>query len=194
MSKFSTKFRRQKGFTLVEAIIALTIFMIVIAISAGLFTDSFASKRRTEASRTLYEETRIALERIVKEVRRGTIDYEEYYNQIVLVAEDYGENYGEYARQFYRDDEGEIPDPAVTRDDENIGINGGGAPLDDNSQSELYLITADGVEKTIIKLISEQVEGETEDRLEMLKLDGFDSDLDGMVDTWSLATLANICL
>jgi prepilin-type N-terminal cleavage/methylation domain-containing protein len=194
MSKFSTKFRSQKGFTMVEAIIAISIFLIVIATATGMFTDAFASKRKAELSRMLYEESRIALERVVKEVRRGTIDYEEYFSKTKLTAVGYGANYGEYAAKFYLSPTGSVPTAAneVTRYYENVGVNGGGEALGgDYSQDELYLITAEGNEKTIIKLGSEDYLGtadtsDDENRLVMLKLPGRDSDGDGQINDWDI--------
>ncbi|MCF7846091.1 MAG: type II secretion system GspH family protein [Candidatus Peribacteraceae bacterium] len=202
--------RATRGFTLVEAIVALSIFLIIITMVTGLFTDAFASKRKTEVSKMVYEEARIALERIVKEVRKGTIDYEEYWNRFQFQPAEtaisvYGLNYGDYARQFFRDSVGDIP-ATVTRYHENVGINTGSNPLGDASslavcdpavipavpdssgyeQCELYLISADGTEKTILKLIPEVVGDDTEYRLEMLKLPGYDSDADGQIDSWNI--------
>jgi len=208
------KINSSSGFTLVEALVAISIFLVVVAMTTSIFTDSFASKRKTELSRNLYEEARITLERVVKEVRRGTIDYEEYWNRYqyqddVITDDAYGQNYGDYARQFYRDSGSQIP-ATITRYDENIGENTGSDPLGDAStlsvcqnpqvpttagnssyeQCELYLITAEGGEKTIIKLKEDGlVAGEY--RLEMLKLPGRDSDADGQVDDWEIRNGAN---
>ncbi len=197
MKKTITKFRCKKGFTLVEAIVAISILIVVIAMTTKLFTDSFASKRKTEISRMIYEEARVTLERIVKEVRKGTIDYEEYFswnNCDAVLCEldpdptddnDYGKNYGHYAKQFYREADGttvpaELAD--VNRFKENVGKNTGSDPLGSHKQDELYLITAEGSEKTIIKLKDDG----GEDRLVMLKLPGRDSDADGQVDEWKI--------
>jgi prepilin-type N-terminal cleavage/methylation domain-containing protein len=196
MFKLSAKFRSQKGFTMVEAIVAISIFLIVIATATGMFTDAFASKRKAELSRMLYEESRIALERVVKEVRRGTIDYEEYYSKIRMTSDEYGKNYGEYAAKFYRaPTTGDVPTDAteVTRLYENVGENGSlESALDANLQAELYLITAEGNEKTVIKVESEDYLGtpsnllDDEDRLVMLKLPGRDSDGDGQINDWDI--------
>ena len=134
----------------------------------------------------VYEESRIALERVVKEIRRGTIDYEEYFswNQIVGTTS-YGANYGEYAAKFYLSPTGSVPTAAneVTRYYENVGVNGGGEALNGtNLQGELYLITAEGNEKIIIKLEDDG----GEDRLKMLKLPGRDSDGDGQINDWDI--------
>ena len=189
MSKLSAKFRSQKGFTMVETIVAISIFLIVIATATGMFTDAFASKRKAELSRMLYEESRIALERVVKEVRRGTIDYEEYYNKTQIGAASYGLNYGEYAAKFYQNCAAppcadNLYKSEVTRFSENIGENTSvpGSAISANLQTELYLITAEGDEKTIIKL---EADG-SENRLKMLKLPGRDSDGDGQTNDWDI--------
>lgn len=74
MKFISSKFRNSKGFTLVETLVSISIFLTVMGISIGVFTDTIASNRRIEVSRLLYEESRIAVERIAKEMRKGTLD------------------------------------------------------------------------------------------------------------------------
>ena len=179
--------RSKKGFTLIETLVAISIFAILIGVSLSLFANTSISSRRTEVSRNLYEETRITLERIVKEVRRGTIDYEEYWNwsnEGAADEEDYGKNYGEYAAQFF--DVDPKAKSNVTRYSENLGV--GPEALSDYEQAELYLIDANGTEKTIIKKISENVilgsDTYPEERLVMLKLNGIDSTGDAIMDSW----------
>lgn len=225
MRFFFHHLRNTKGFTLVETLVAISIFLTVMGISVSLFTDTIASNRRVEVSRLLYEESRIALERIAKEMRKGTIDYEEYYNRHHFNRNStensvYGKNYGNYALQFFRDADrpnDDVPPDSIadkSRMDENVGINKVAAAIGDASsldicreplvplasvppapllgnpsshqQCELYLITADGSEKTIIKVISEAVAGSSNEyRLEMLKMTGSDTDGDAVIDTWN---------
>jgi len=215
MSKIFTKFRQKKGFTLVEMIVSTTIFVIVVSLIGIVFMDFYASKHKTEISRILYEESRTALERIVKEVRRGTIDYEEYWNRFKFQSAKtdnkfYGKNYGDYARQFYRETDGSVPlDLAhLDRFDENVGENislsnpalqnakalavcesPAKIPAEPGTsgyeQCELYLITAEGLEKTIIK-VEPTIGTEIEYQLKMLKLPGRDSDNDNRVDDWNI--------
>jgi prepilin-type N-terminal cleavage/methylation domain-containing protein len=221
MSKIFATVRNTKGFTLVETLVAITVFVVILALSMSLFTNSFAIDRKTKVSRVLYEESRVALERIVKEIRRGTVDYEEYWSWHEVTATqpttngDYGKNYGYYALQFFdaATSMGGPPDsPAErTRQDENIGLPYGAVALGDAAspsygssncgdlplpvgnngyeQCELYLITADGTEKTIIKLIPSVLET-GEYNLGMQKLRGLDvgydgsGEADGQIDTW----------
>ncbi|MDD3066998.1 MAG: prepilin-type N-terminal cleavage/methylation domain-containing protein [Candidatus Gracilibacteria bacterium] len=214
MQFFSHQLRSKKGFTLVETLVAISIFLTVMGISVSLFTDTIASNRRVEVSRLLYEESRIALERVAKEVRRGTVDYEEYFNRHHFNRNStadtvYGQNYGNYALQFFRDaDNTDAPPDSIAeknRMDENVGVNYTSAAIGDASslavcgvfavpavpdssgyqQCELYLITADGSEKTIIKVVPEDITGGSEYRLEMLKLTGSDTDGDAVIDAWT---------
>jgi type II secretory pathway pseudopilin PulG len=172
--KFPSRIKDKQGFTIVEAIVALSIFLIVIALAVGVFTDSFASKRKIELSRLLYEEARIALERVVKEVRRGTIDYEEYFSRTQMGSTVNGANHGQYAAKFFQNDSCaptcELNKSDVDRFSENIGENKSsfGSAISTNLQSELYLITAEGNEKTSVKLKDDG----GEDRIVMLKLPG----------------------
>lgn len=220
-SRILNSVQKTRGFTLVEALIAISIFLVLITATTGLFTNAFSSQRKAQVSKIVYEEGRIALERIVKEIRRGTIDYEEYWNRFqhqFTETDDnsvYGLNYGDYSLQFYVDGDG---DPlTVSRFDENIGENLGDNPLLDASslavcdstmipnvpassdgyeQCELYLINSNGTEKTILKLIPEDIDIgggviAVEYHLEMMKLNGSDTDFDGTVDTWTAA--ADFC-
>lgn len=173
--------RKCKGFTLVETLVAISIFTIVMGISISLFVNTHASSTRTKVSRMLYEETRIALERIAKEVRGGTIDYEEYWSWHREGTTDYGENYGEYAAEFF----GVDTKAEVNRSSENIGqgrdaivfISGSSSA---HEQKELYLINSNGTKKTIIK--KQDFSGE--DRLVMMRMSGTDTDGDTISDSW----------
>lgn len=162
---------------------AVSVFAIIMTLSVKVFTDVFMGSRRVDVSRILFEESKIVMEKIVKEIRRGTVDYEEYWSWNNVSAMDYSENYGDYALQFYRDPSGNVP-AVKSREDENIGINArGNTALNDHLPEELYLITSDGFEKTIIK----KVQNGTEFRLAMLKLIGADDNGDAIPDVWTPA-------
>ena len=219
--------RTTRGFTLAEMAIALGIFAIIMGMTAGLILNSYAADQKTRVSQVVFDETRIAMERIAKEIRRGTVDYEEYYNWSACTTScslagtgssdtHYGKNYGYYGLQFYREPgTTTVPNFPVSTTDkqafrkkENAGKNAGAAALGDATsiasgrctvgttipqavanthyeQCELYLISSDGTEKTIIRTNPVVVSGVTEYHLSMLKMAGTDTDGDGQIDTWT---------
>lgn len=72
--------KKLKAFTLIEVLIASTIFSVVAMAAVQLYANTSISQQRIDLTREMMEETRFTLERIVSEVRLGTIDYSEYWN------------------------------------------------------------------------------------------------------------------
>ena len=227
------------GFTLIETLVAISIFIIITTISSSAIISSLSSSRKALAQKDLFDEARIALERVVKELRAGTIDYEEYFNWSYCNETScdtgasagtpdthYGQNYGSYGARFYRPflGGGDAPETAteVTLDYEQIGefneedafaLSYGhpnctsdaphyaAADDPDGRQCELYIISADGATKTIIRLEPQfTTAGETLSytnpengneepiyHLAMLQLNGTDAfGEDGQIDTFTV--------
>jgi prepilin-type N-terminal cleavage/methylation domain-containing protein len=63
----------RRGFTMIELLIAIAIFIIVIAIVFSLFLTSLKSQRKTIAIQNVQDNARFLLEFIAKEVRMSTI-------------------------------------------------------------------------------------------------------------------------
>ena len=93
--------KSHSGFTLLEALIAASIFAMVSMMGAAIFINISQSERKTELTNALYEDARVIMETLAREIRSGTIDYEEYYNKHVLCSTLYGVNRGVYASRFY---------------------------------------------------------------------------------------------
>ena len=93
--------RRARGFTLIEVLIAASIFTTVSLISLNIFVNVIRTQRRVSLDNAMYEDARVMMERIAREVRSNTIDYEEYYNKATLKTNPYGNRYGCYAKRFY---------------------------------------------------------------------------------------------
>lgn len=198
--------RNYKAFTLVELLVAITILSIVLIISTSSILFINAGNRRIQVSEQIYEDTRFLMERIVKEFRAGTIDYEEYWSKKVLNSSEYGQNFGEYSKTFI--DPGTDPDTGfqdefgtecVDRDtglgsneqtppcppemriapesiDQSIGQNpfSGNADFSNavcqsqnsntcennshHNQEELYIISSNGLKKTILKRIGNGID------------------------------------
>lgn len=70
--------RCARGFTLMETLVALTLFSVVITIGTDLFFTFQRVGKRTEALETLVASARFITERFASEVRAGTIDYTRY--------------------------------------------------------------------------------------------------------------------
>lgn len=90
----------QDGFTLIEVLLASFIFTIIGMMAITIFVNILHIQRKVELENAMYEDARFMMERIAREVRKNTIDYEEYYNKLV---DDnlYGVKYGCYASRFY---------------------------------------------------------------------------------------------
>lgn len=149
-NKSTIKLSRNSGsFTLVELLISTLIFSIVTVIAASFFITVLRAHRRADLEDYLYSEARLMMEKLVMEVRRGTIDYEEYYSRLVVEGADpsaaYGKNYWAYGQQFWdpgKDDMGNIGnfgslcndgsayDGICIRLRESIDINTGQNPYD----------------------------------------------------------------
>ncbi len=197
----------RKGFTIAELLIATMILAILITTAAGIFANLFNAIRNLRAANLVYEEARFTMERIVKEIRNGTLDYEEYYNQAANfkgtgVNRTYGQNYCQYSRQFYSPG----PDGQFgTFDDESIGLRNEDAaiPIESPIQEKLYLININGTKRTYIQRAKTTDSfGEPIGKVAILKLVGRDygmdhlgdensqqcprdtGEKDGLIDTW----------
>lgn len=87
------------GFTIAEVLIASSVFVVVSLIGVTIFIDIMRIQRRIILENAIYEDARFMMERIAREVRYNTVDYEEYYRDALGVL--HGENFGCYAERFY---------------------------------------------------------------------------------------------
>ena len=69
------------GFTIAELLISVSILALIITFASTVYINFYGSIQNLKAANLVYEEARFVMERIAKEIRNGTIDYEEYYNQ-----------------------------------------------------------------------------------------------------------------
>lgn len=65
----------QKGFTLIEAVVATALFAFVVSSTLGVYLSTIQLDRKTRAQRAVAQNARFILEYLVKEVRNGQIDY-----------------------------------------------------------------------------------------------------------------------
>ncbi|QQR83894.1 prepilin-type N-terminal cleavage/methylation domain-containing protein [Candidatus Peregrinibacteria bacterium] len=200
---------KNRGFSLAELLIALTLLAVVIGSSATLYRHFFNSFGTTSAANAVYEEARFMMERMVQAARMNTLDYEEYFNQVVYppvadpnppnhLISTYGQNYCNYHQQFYGAGlDGQIN----TRDDESMGTRSTATyPSPSRMQKELYLINQKGDHRMFFKRVSEIVNGVTVGKVALVELVGLDDGIDhlsaaggcardageddGYIDTW----------
>lgn len=69
------KYSKQSGFTLMEIIVATTLFAIVMTMSMVLFTYTLKINRRVQALREAVQGSRNFVEGLVRDIRNGTVDY-----------------------------------------------------------------------------------------------------------------------
>lgn len=70
---------RNKGFTLIELIVAMAIFIIVISLVVSLLMTSLKGQRRVVAIQDVQDNARYLLEFMAKEIRMSEIDSSTYY-------------------------------------------------------------------------------------------------------------------
>ncbi|MBI2634383.1 type II secretion system protein [Candidatus Peregrinibacteria bacterium] len=113
-----------RAFTLIEALIAVSIFTVAALIGTRILIDVVQSEKIDAAQNPLYQDARLILQTIANEVQSGAIDYEEYYNMNVIQADSlsrfYGINYGVYASRFY--DPGRRLDGNQATNPDDLGI------------------------------------------------------------------------
>jgi prepilin-type N-terminal cleavage/methylation domain-containing protein len=72
---------QNRGFTLIEILIASTIFVLLISIVTGIFLGVVAAQRKTVAVRTLQDSIRYAIEAMSRDVRTG-YDFSLFQNEL----------------------------------------------------------------------------------------------------------------
>lgn len=114
--------KKRKGFSIIEVLLALTIFSIVTIVGVNTFITSYRSAKSAALENVLLEDARYILKRLEAEVRNNNLDFEEYFNRKVVqsnLPEDanlFAQNHGLYAWQFF--DGGRDP---ATGDPDGIG-------------------------------------------------------------------------
>lgn len=126
------KNKTKLGFSLLEVVIAMTIFAFLAVMTVMIFTNTSKMSRKIEVQEYVFTEAEAAMEKILREIQRSTVDYEEYYSWLVLEAEDYGENYGAYGATFYDPGTG---GPVLTP---NFGGGDGADGLDCDEDDEYF--------------------------------------------------------
>lgn len=88
--------KKQNGFTLVELLVAITVFVVVITSATAIYIAVIRSQQKTNAQRQTSQDARYAIETITREVRMatgGTVrDGNELINRPAIRVEDLDDN------------------------------------------------------------------------------------------------------
>ncbi len=68
-------FKKQKGFTLIEMMVAMGIFVMFIGILISSYTDIVRSNTEANDYRILYSEARRVFDTLSEEIRKGSVEY-----------------------------------------------------------------------------------------------------------------------
>lgn len=130
-----------EGFTLVEVLIAMSIFTLAAVISSNILVDVVQLEKKSSIQNAIYEDVRIIMQQLTNEIQAGTIDYEEYYSMNVIQAANdpdlfYGINYGVYSSRFYNPGKSQF---GATVNPDDLGIECSfPQPLPDNTDCEIF--------------------------------------------------------
>jgi len=95
----------KKGFTLVELLIAVTIFSVFLLAIVTLAINMYRDSRRIELQEQMYQDMRAMMRQITLLVEDNAVDYEEYFRASTGDAEFAGDSshydYGDYAKAFF---------------------------------------------------------------------------------------------
>ncbi|MFH0838114.1 MAG: prepilin-type N-terminal cleavage/methylation domain-containing protein [Patescibacteria group bacterium] len=174
--------RRAAGFTIIELMIALTILTMLALFGGRIYLNYMSASRDLKAGNLVYEEARFLMEKIVREVRQSGIDYEQYFNQNVMIPYNlatfgetgsYGDNYCVYSSFFYDNDNESIGSRNTDMEASIVA-----APLNPAAvraiENDLYLINLAGNRRTMIKRIERNVDGDLIGKISMVKMEGRD--------------------
>ncbi len=79
----------QKGFTLIEAVVATGVFAFVVSSVIGIYLSVVQIDTRTRAERSVQQNARFIMDFLGKEIRNGRIDYDAYGGTISYLSDGY---------------------------------------------------------------------------------------------------------
>ncbi len=82
MSLFRIKKNNVKGFTLLEMILALGIFIILFTLTLGIYSYALRAEQKTTQLSRLQKEAQLIMEIVAKKVRNSRIDYAWYSGEL----------------------------------------------------------------------------------------------------------------
>ena len=83
----------KKGFTLLEVIIAMTLFFLLLTALINIYTKMLRLKYNIQARTNIVQDSYFAIEKINLMLKDYTIDYEEYFNRKNVGCDEYRANF-----------------------------------------------------------------------------------------------------
>jgi len=242
--------RNFRGFTLIEVLVALSIFATLGMLAMTVFVNVTRTQARVALDYALNEDSKFVVQKLRQEIEANAIDYEEYFNKVItsdasLKPNEYGKLQGCYATQFFNPgvtgsgnpdvlgnlcggaDQDSKPEdkPNCTIFKPSIDINTGMNPYEGkatvvntdasafcannivsatslrqctgaglNALEELYLISADGQNKTIFaRRKVREVNVVSEYGIGVLKLTGQDENGNGVFEKFTGCDADGFC-
>ena len=130
--------KQQKGFTLIEVLISITIFVIFITSISTSYIYIARSQKRADDVRNIYSDMRYVVNLISEKARLGTVDYSCYSSNSIRFLDDLQ---GEQS-SFYEQNSFLCSDLAVF------------GPDPEGKVKHLAIISSSGLERTLLKVDS----------------------------------------
>ncbi|EKD93897.1 MAG: hypothetical protein ACD_28C00034G0009 [uncultured bacterium] len=175
---------KANSFTLIEVIIAMTLFMTLATFGVMMVSNVSKASKKVEMEEYVYTEGQALLERITRTIQTSGIDYEEYYSQHILGETLYGLNYGSYHQEFFNpstqfetgknpyEGSGKTPDKAnAVCSDSDCSTK-----PEHHQFDTLFLLNRSGNLKTHFVLEN--------DTLAIVEMEGIDEDGNGIPELW----------
>jgi len=83
----------KKGFTLIEVIIAMTLFFLLLTAIINIYTRMIRLKYNIQARTNIVQDSYFTIEKINLMLKDYTIDYEEYFNRKNVGCDEYTANF-----------------------------------------------------------------------------------------------------
>ncbi len=169
------------GFSLIELLVAITIAGVVITTAVITMSGIHLSQKKISVSQDFYSESRFLMEKIVREVRNNTLDYDAYCENPLgsfTCATPYVSNFYKAVGGKTRNMGGMTADGQSVSTDTKAWDEG-------TAQTVLYLINRDRTIRTALRRTLDAQASDNYQKLEMLRQLGADKDGDGDADIWN---------
>ncbi|MFA6918395.1 MAG: type II secretion system protein [Candidatus Gracilibacteria bacterium] len=120
----------KKGFTLIEVLIAASLFVIVSTLTTMILFNIISTEKKSNILTAVYDDSRIIMEQLATMIHDNAVDYDEYYSVNVIQPKlvegstissvAYGMYHGVYSGRFY--DPGQAENGSAGKNPEDLGV------------------------------------------------------------------------